>query len=201
MRLRLLLVALVVFAGSASARAANQPNALFDRVATAAAGKPTAVHCENSWDVWVANGLGDVNGVVFHGYDVAFISPRQCETLWALAWGENVGSYYAASALLTLLHEAMHIRGVVDEGEADCLALPLVGPTAVAFGVPETVTVEQQQRGTRTVTRRVGKRILRFTVPTVTLVQVSVPNPYLARIVSDAMRWHRSKPPEYQGGC
>lgn len=235
MRVCVAAVCAVLFAAPA-AIAGNSPHPTLDAVATAVAGKPVTVHCENSWYDWIVffadQGIdgGGINGFTSMSRPVVFVSPRQCETLHALINREVVGTYYAASALLTLIHESVHQRGIRDEGLADCTALPLVPQFAAShFSVAPTVaaqrTVTTQQQQVVTVDEQrvvvTPKRVRKngkwttvnvtsvVTVPverTVTVnvtsvVTEQVANPFLAQLATDAHRWHRAKPPEYQGGC
>lgn len=235
MRIRLAVIGAALLIAPA-AHADNSPHPVLDAVATAVAGKPVTVYCENSWYDWIMffadqgiDGSG-INGFTSLSRPVVYVSPRQCETLHALINREDVGTYYAATALLTLVHEAVHQRGVADEGMADCTALPLVPQLAAShFTIPATVaaqrivTTQEQQIVTvdeqRVVTtsrrvRRNGKwvtvkesRVVTVPVQRTITVNVSsvvteqVANPWLAQLAMDARRWHRSKPPEYQGSC
>jgi hypothetical protein len=105
---------------------------------------------------------------------------------------------WASSALLTLAHEAVHQRGVTDEGVTDCTALPLVpGLATKFFGIP--ATVEQTVTATKTIVVRIGKRSKRVRVSYAKTK--SVPNPYLTKLEADAVRWHRLGGPAYQGNC
>lgn len=188
------LVASLVLAPSAVAADWSLPNA--DAAATAVAGHPVHVYCESSWTEWVnyfepqgTDGTA-VNGFTSIASPVVYVSPRQCETLHAVAASEDVGTYYAASALLTLVHESVHQRGISDEGVTDCTALPLVPGVATSFfGVPATVLARQLVRVRSHHRWRLVAR------------SVSVPNPWLLRLAVDALRWHRSKPAAYQGTC
>lgn len=197
--MKLLVAILAALTLAATATAENLPNPLFDTVASEVAGKPVAVWCESSWDDWVAIGAGAANGFTYPDTATVFLSPRQCETLWALSMKDDVGSFYAASALLTLAHEAIHQRGVTDEGEADCLALPLLQAIAIThFGASLTVAQSYTYTTSRLVSVSKKKRVR---VSSTKVGSRQVPNPWLARIETDALRWHQSKPAEYQGTC
>ena len=193
-------------AGTASAE--SQPNPVFDQIATEVAGKPVTVYCENDWYPWIkafeAAGMngGWVNGFTSQDVATVFVSPRQCETLWALNNRESVGTYYAASALFTLAHEAVHQQGIIDEGVTDCTAMPLVAGIAVRyFGITETIT--QQYLVPKTIKRtvKVGKKKKTVTVRTSVAATRSDPNPWFEGLKTDILRWHKSKPAEYQGTC
>jgi hypothetical protein len=204
---RLLLVlgvALVALGLVNAARASDRHLPLLDAIAGEVAGHPVPVYCEDSWAEWFAFSAGDgTAGFTRPGYSPwVYVSPRQCETLWALANHENVGTYYASSAILTLAHEATHQRGgtyavvgdPATEGRTDCAALPLVPTIATRWlGVPATIIETYIAK----VRRRVSKRWVLVAVAR----ERTVPNPYLTALAADALRWHRSKPANYQGGC
>lgn len=203
----LLLVALMGV-GAGSAGAANLPNPVFDQIASEVAGKPVSVYCETDWFVWIkafesigVNG-GGINGFTNLSTPTVFVSPRQCETLWALHARENVGTYYAASAVFTLAHEAVHQRGITDEGVTDCTAMPLVAGIAVRyFGIAEFVTQTYLVPKTIKRTVVVGKKKKTITVRTMEQATRQVPNPWFEQFKADTLRWHKAKPAEYQGSC
>lgn len=197
--MKLLSIVAVLVIVVPAAGAANNPNPVFDAVATEVAGKPVSVWCESSWVEWVGVGLADANGVTILDRPIVFVSPRQCETLWALQTGESVGTYHAASALLTLAHESVHQRGITNEAQTDCLALPLVPQIATNhFRVPTTVS----QSYTVMTSRRVRVTKTKWIVVKSSKVAVrQIPNPWLEQLAADALRWHQSKPADYQGVC
>lgn len=209
MRWALLLIVVAFVALPATALGGNSADQRLDAAASEVAGKPVPVWCENSWADWIH--FGDsvsqdwtwVSGfTVPSAGPTVYVNPRQCETLHALLNGENVGTYYAASALLTLAHESVHQRGVLNEGETDCTALPLVPGLAVSrFGIASMVSQSYTATTVRRFVRKVrGKRVVIRVVQRVVRWR-TVKNPYLDRLAADALRWHRSKPPEYQGNC
>jgi hypothetical protein len=178
----------------APAFAANRSSARLDAVAADVAGHPVTVWCETSWASWLTTvaaedpGSGvaaeDVNGFTTMDRPVVYVSPRQCETLSAATeFGhQRVGSYYLASAMLTLVHEAVHQRGVTDEGVTDCTALSLLPRVATRFfGYHATARVTVRSHGR--------------------LVQRTVTDPALTDLLAFAKGWHRSKPAAYQGRC
>lgn len=202
-RLIVLFAAVAVLAPSV-ARAGDWHHSLLDAVASDVAGHPSYVYCEDSWPEWYYFGFSqNVGGVTAPGRTLwVFVNPRQCETLQALANHEDVGSYYAASALLTLVHEAVHQRGGVYanpadpavEGLTDCTAIPLI-PSIVSrfFGIPATIS----QSYSVTLSKRVKGKLVRW----VEIRFRQVPNPWMSMLVRDVLRWHRIKPAQYQGNC
>jgi hypothetical protein len=202
-------VMLMMSVAATAGMAGNDSDARLDAVATEVAGAPVAVWCETHWSSWILTGVdlfGEdwsfLRGFTIIGRPTVYISPADCETLHALLDGESVGTYHAAIAIHVLAHEAMHQRGITNEGEADCAALPLVPELAVRhFGIPTTVPAARTVSVSRVVSRLVNGKRVRITVRTGRIVQVQVKNPYLERLATDALRWHRSAPPEYQGNC
>jgi hypothetical protein len=218
-RLIVAVISLSFVASAHAATSADRHNVLFDQVATQVAGHPVTVFCEDDWADWLVTNEGVANnGFTNVAVPEVFISPRQCETLQALADHEDVGTYFAASALLTLVHEAIHQRGILDEGVTDCTAIPLVAGVATQFfGIPATVdeisTVSRRVTSSKRVkvSRRIkvkgryvtaaGYTTITRSVPVVTSVTTAVPNPWLDRLAIDLEVWHRSKPVAYQGTC
>jgi hypothetical protein len=206
---KLLVLAVLAAAIQAGvANAENQSNPVFDQIATEVAGKPVTVHCEDDWYPWIKafeeeglNGTG-VTGFTFLEEAVVFVSPRQCETLWALHDRQSVGTYYAASAIFTLAHEAVHQRGIADEGLTDCTALPLVPGLAVKyFGITQTMTERYLVPKTIKRTVTVAKKKKTVTVRTNVPATRTVPNPWFEQLKQDTVKWHKAKPAEYQGTC
>jgi len=202
----LAVLAVAIHAGVANAE--NQSNSVFDQIATDVAGKPVTVYCEDDWYPWIKSfeedGLNGtyVTGFTFPDTPIVFVSPRQCETLWALHERQSVGTYYAASAIFTLAHEAVHQRGIADEGLTDCTALPLVAGLAVKyFGITETVTERYLVPKTIKRTVTVAKKKKTVTVRTTVQATRTVPNPWFQQLKVDTLRWHKAKPAEYQGTC
>ena len=99
---------------------------------------------------------------------------------------QSVGTYYAASAIVTIAHEAVHQRGIADEGLTDCTALPLVAGLAVKyFGITETATE-----------RYLVPKTIKRTVTVRTTVQAArtVPNPWFQQLKVDTVGWYKAKP-------
>lgn len=211
--MKFVIVTLAAFALAAPAAAGNAPHPTLDQIATETAGKPVTAWCETSYTDWhsavsVVSG-GRVIGAQYGGFTffsrpVIYLSPDVCGALrLALIVGyRDVGIVYLSEAVLTLLHEGVHQRGVTDEGVTDCTALPLVVPTMEKFfGLTPTVQVQQTKTVRASFRRKIaGKwRVFRYTN---TIVEtVTVPNPDHARALTWATAWHKAKPPAYQGNC
>lgn len=201
-----LISAVVVLALSCAGTAvsANNPNPRLDAAASFVAGHPVTVWCETSWASWLqmTGGVSDASGFTNPSQSsVVYVDPQVCLTFEMILAGSNVedvGGSYTSQALLTLAHEAEHQKGLTDEGQTDCAALPLVPTLATQFfGVPKTIT--QTVTAYRTISVRVGKakrRIRESYTKT-----VSAPNPYVTQLATDAEGWHKLKPPAYQGSC
>ena len=208
MRKSIVLAVLAVAIHAGVANAENQSNPVFDQIASDVAGKPVTVYCEDDWYPWIKSfeedGLNGtfVTGFTFPDTPIVFVSPRQCETLWALHERQSVGTCYAASAIFTLAHEAVHQRGIADEGLTDCTALPLVAGLAVKyFGITETVTERYLVPKTIKRTVMVAKKKKTVTVRTTVQATRTVPNPWFQQLKVDTVSWHKAKPAEYQGNC
>jgi hypothetical protein len=184
----LAIVFFVAFTAPAQAGPFEQANA----IASAAAGKPVQAICtwdNEEWDRQVQTvtfgqqrGSG-MAGYAYPGQATTWLSPSVCTALFETL---NNGVLYAglrpaAFALLTLLHEAAHLAGVVDEGEADCKALGQFKTYIDDIGVGATVRI-------RTI---VGTKYVYRTVP----------NPTFSRLYQIAVVLHKQRPPAYLGGC
>lgn len=207
----LIVVVAVVLATATTATAtpqANWPEPKLDAVASQIAGKPVAVWCEDNWGDWIHAGdsisedWSYVNGFTFIDRPTVYLAPSVCETLHALVrlpGTGDVGLYHAALAIHVLVHEAVHQRGIANEGETDCTALALLRDVAVQhFGF----TATERQAYTVTTTRRVkvGKR--KFATVRNTAVRYrEVESPRLVRLVEFGKAWHEAAPAEYQGTC
>jgi hypothetical protein len=202
--LALACAAALLTAGTASA--GNWKDNRLNAVASHIAGKPVDVHCEDSWYVWINSGEVQAEdwsllaGYTYLSEPVVYIAPDRCETLHALLeiGPRGVGAYHAAGAVQTLVHEAVHQRGVTDEGETDCTALSLVDEVAVRhFGYKRTERVPYTV--TTTSRRKVDGRWIRTQSKAVRYRMV--PSQALKDFHTMAVAWHEWAPPEYQGTC
>jgi hypothetical protein len=204
-------MAFALAAAAAPARAGDQPHPTLDAAASEVAGRPVTVRCENSQTEWTATvaaipGSPPRAGGYVHGVDssVAYLAPSECLPLHhALSTGyKRAGIYPLTSALLTLAHEAVHLRGIADEGVAECTALPLVPELAVKyFGVPRTVTRTSRRILKKWVHRDVRGKRTRVRVSVTVRTSSEIPNPDLAVIQETALELHRGRAAEYQGDC
>jgi hypothetical protein len=142
-------------------------------------------------------------GFTLQNTSTIYLNPTVCWTLQELLAGDDVGTFNAAEALLTLTHESMHQRGYWDESAAECAALPLVtGVAANNFGVPNLVTVPYTATVSKRVVVRVAGRTVVRTVKTQVVRHKHVVNPWLVRMASDVQWWHKTAPDAYhEGSC
>ena len=207
---RLVVLALALtfaLASVTAANAANSPHPTLDAVATEVAGKPVSVHCETNeaqWRYWE-------NGSILHGFaypsrPIVDIAPRHCNTLrFALTYGyREVGITWLSDAVATVVHEAVHQRGIRDECQTEKIAMSLTMSVAERhFGL--TQTEPETRHYTKTLTkvlrRKIAGRWRLVRVPTQVAVSESVqaPNPDYARFQQWMMAWHSTLPAEYQG--
>lgn len=192
---RLLLVVAILLAFSAGGAAAAYQVPQLNAVASAVAGHSVIASCAADTREWVqfenaANFSIEVDGFTQASQsNVIFLSPRVCQTLTALLTpqSQDVGPYWAALAIKTIIHESVHQRGVLDESVTDCTALSLVAQYAASsFGYAAKI------KQTSYVKVKDGhfKRVVK-----------TVPNPALARLVRWALAWHLAMPANYQGAC
>lgn len=96
-----------------------QTEAILSREASTIARHPATVTCDKKGDyvgfVQDADGLAEVGG------NQAFLTPAICNTLYQLAVKHRVQSFSeTARAIAVLGHESWHLRGIANEGLANC---------------------------------------------------------------------------------
>lgn len=102
------------------------------------AGKAAAVYCPASsyeWSAYVSrytSAVG-VNGLTVPGSSETMLSPAVCSTLVDRLRRRWTDSYDLAAYILTLVHEAVHERGSVDEGQTECAAMHEMPRVAVKY--------------------------------------------------------------------
>ncbi|MGZ4357298.1 MAG: hypothetical protein ACXVRU_10850 [Gaiellaceae bacterium] len=101
------------------------------------AGKPAHVYCASNHSIWwtFANGNGTPDAIALTraGTDRSEFEPLMCSTLRAQLKRQPVTIYTLAASLRVLVHESIHERGVVTEGEAECSAMHEMPGVAVRF--------------------------------------------------------------------
>jgi len=118
---------------------ANQAKAeaAFSREASRVAGHEAKVTCDTSGQhvgiVQDADGSADVGG------RQAYLTPKICDTLYQLAFKDRVQSFpRTARAIAVLGHEAQHLRGVRNEGLANCYGFQSGVGIGVNLGLSES---------------------------------------------------------------
>jgi hypothetical protein len=95
--------------------------ARFSAEASRIAAKEVSIYCDESRDY--VGAVQHADGVAIVGGDRAYLTPERCFDLYRLAFEDEVTWSRTARALAVLAHEAWHLRGVGDEGTAECYAL------------------------------------------------------------------------------
>jgi hypothetical protein len=118
---------------------ANQAKAeaVFSREASLIAGHEAEVTCDTSGQqvgiVQDADGRAEVGG------RQAYLTPDICDTLYQLAFKDRVQSFpRTARAIAVLGHEAQHLRGVRNEGLANCYGFQSGVELGVNLGLSES---------------------------------------------------------------
>ena len=140
----LAIVAVVLFfavrpSGWDAVSSADQARAetVFSREASLIAGHEAEVTCDESGQhvgiVQDADGSAEVGG------RQAFLTPAICDTLYQLAFKDRVQSFArTARAIAVLGHEAQHLRGVRNEGLANCFGFQSGVQIGVNLGLSAT---------------------------------------------------------------
>jgi hypothetical protein len=111
--------------------------AVFSREASRIAGHPATIGCDESGRqvgyVQHADGVAEVGGTR------AYLTPDICNTLYQLAFKDRVqSSSQTARAIAVLGHEAQHLRGIRNEGLANCYGFQSGVDIGVSLGLSES---------------------------------------------------------------
>jgi hypothetical protein len=140
----LAIVAVILFfavrpSGWDAVSSANQAKAeaVFSREASLIAGHPAQITCdEGGKHVGIVQ---DADGAAIVGGRQAYLTPEICDTLYQLASKHRVQSFTrTARAIAVLGHEAQHLRGVRDEGLANCYGFQSGVQIGVNLGLSES---------------------------------------------------------------
>jgi hypothetical protein len=102
-----------------SGRDRARAEAAFSREATLIAAHPARIGCDTSGEH--VGFVQDADGVATVGGTQAYVTPSICDTLYQLAFKHRVQSFSrTARAIAVLAHESWHLRGVRNEGLANC---------------------------------------------------------------------------------
>jgi hypothetical protein len=111
--------------------------AVFSREASLIAGHEAQVTCDESGEF--VGFVQDADGRAEVGGDNAYLTPGICDTLYQLAFKDRVKSFpRTARAIAVLGHEAQHLRGVRDEGLANCYGFQSGVQIGVNLGLSES---------------------------------------------------------------
>jgi hypothetical protein len=124
--------------GWSAVSTANQARAeaVFSREASRIAGHPATVRCDTSGRF--VGYTQDADGLAFVGGRRAYLTPGICDTLYQLAFKHRVQSFpRTARALAVLGHESQHLRGVANEGLANCFGFQSGVRIGVDLGLSE----------------------------------------------------------------
>lgn len=114
------------------------------------AGKPAFVRCATTDGAWSAMLMRwslprDVDALTFPNENGTYFSRPTCRALEGWMRGKNAPSPAELGPVaLSLAHEAQHVRGIIDEGEAECRAVRHL-PTLLRqwFGIRRAVTLKR----------------------------------------------------------
>lgn len=133
------MVAVLVAAVALTVPAGFVENAKLDARASWVAQKPVAVYCARTDADWAAflssvnDTVTDANGVTITvGGTEAYLSARTCYPLLARLRKHPFSLLALGAAVEVVAHESFHMRGVVDEGQAECDAYSIVNDYLVA---------------------------------------------------------------------
>jgi hypothetical protein len=111
--------------------------AVYSREASRIAGHPARVGCDKSGEY--VGFTQDADGVATVGGKQAYVTPSICDTLYQLAFKHRVQSFSrTARALAVLAHESWHLRGVTNEGLANCYGFQSGVQIGVRLGLEES---------------------------------------------------------------
>jgi hypothetical protein len=97
----------------------TRAEAVFSRETSLIAGHETQVTCDERGEF--VGFVQDADGSAEVGGRQAYLTPAICDTLYQLAFKDRVQSFARTGrAIAVLAHEAQHLRGVRDEGVANC---------------------------------------------------------------------------------
>jgi hypothetical protein len=93
----------------------------FSEEASLIAGKEVRIRCDESGEY--VGAVQHADGVATVGGTLAYLTPERCHDLYRLAFEGEVTASQTARAIVVLAHEAWHLRGIREEGTAECYAL------------------------------------------------------------------------------
>jgi hypothetical protein len=110
--------------------------AVLSHEASLVAGHPAQVGCDTSGQY--VGFVQDADGLAFVGGDQAYLTPSICNTIYQLRFKHRSEPFsHTARALAVLGHESQHLRGVRDEGLANCYGYQSGVEIGVHLGLSE----------------------------------------------------------------
>jgi len=110
--------------------------AVFSKEASTIAGHRATIGCDTSGEY--VGYVHEADGLAFVGGRQAYLTPSICDTLYQLRFKDRVQSFSkTARAIAVLAHEAQHLRGVSDEGLANCFGFQTGVGLGVSLGLSE----------------------------------------------------------------
>jgi hypothetical protein len=148
----LAVVAAIVFlaarpSGWSAVSSANRARAeaVFSHEATKIAGHPATVRCDTSGRY--VGYVEDADGLAYVGGNRAYLTPGICNTLYQLAFKHRVQSFSGTGRAIAVLgHESQHLRGVANEGLANCFGFQSGVQIGVDLGLSRG-TAQAMMRG------------------------------------------------------
>jgi hypothetical protein len=95
--------------------------ALFSAEASRIAGHEVSIRCDEGGDF--VGAVQHADGIAAVGGRLAYLTPERCESLYRLAFHDDVRSSKTGRAIAVLAHESWHLRGIRDESTTECYAL------------------------------------------------------------------------------
>jgi hypothetical protein len=115
----------------------TRAEAVFSREAALIAGHPARIDCDESGEF--VGYVQDADGAAAVGGARAYLTPEICDTLYQVAFKHRVHSFPRASrAIAVLAHESWHLRGVREEGLANCYGFQSGVQIGVNLGLSES---------------------------------------------------------------
>ena len=134
----------------------------FSREASAVAGKPVTIRCDESGNY--VGAVQHADGVAQVGGNLAYLTPERCLALYRLAFDGKIDSNKTGLAIAVLAHEAWHLRGVADEGTTECYGLQSGVQVGVRLGLSQG-TAERLMRAQRVESTLRGRQNPAYALP------------------------------------
>jgi hypothetical protein len=112
-----------------------EAEARFSEEASRIAAKPVSIRCDESGQY--VGAVQHADGAAAVGGNLAYLTPERCLDLYRLGFKGEVSASQTGRALAVLAHEAWHLRGVRDEGAAECYALQSAVELGQRLGLSE----------------------------------------------------------------